>query len=143
MTLAARDLRRAASRTGRPEYKWLVLGVVSLGSFMTTMDASTVAVSLPELQVAFGISPSTALWVVTSYLLTSMALLLIVGRRSDARGRQAWSTAGVLGFTPAVPLAPPTHSTRPIVPFPARPPVGAAVLPDAVGFVVAVACVCE
>lgn len=128
MTLAARDLRRAASRPGRPEYKWLVLGVVSLGSFMTTMDASTVAVSLPELQVAFGISPSTALWVVTSYLLTSMALLLIVGRLSDALGRKAWYTAGVFVFTLGVLLASTTQSIGQIVPFRVLTAVGAAML---------------
>ncbi|MEE9286015.1 MAG: MFS transporter, partial [Dehalococcoidia bacterium] len=128
MTLSTRTLRWAAIRPPRPEYKWLVLGVVSLGSFMTTLDASTVAVSLPKLQVAFDVSPSTALWVVTSYLLTSMGLLLVVGRLSDALGRRLWYTGGVFVFTLGLGLASSATTIAQIVPFRVLTAVGAAML---------------
>ena len=57
-----------------------------------------------------------------------MALLLIVGRLSDALGRKAWYTAGVFVFTLGVLLASTTQSIGQIVPFRVLTAVGAAML---------------
>ena len=83
----------------RLPYGWLVLIVVVLSNYFTTLDASLMAATLPDLQEALDTSASLVLWVVAAYLLTSVALMLIVGRFADAQGRKRWFVAGVFIFT--------------------------------------------
>ena len=83
----------------RVPYKYVVLAIASAGSFITTVDASMVALSIPELQVALDVSTTTALWTQTTYLLTSLSLILVVGRLSDLMGRKGWFVAGVCVMT--------------------------------------------
>ena len=49
-------------------HKWFVLSVVSVGTFMATLDGSIVNISLPTIQSAFGVSLSAIEWVVVAYL---------------------------------------------------------------------------
>ncbi len=98
MTGLAGALARVVTGPGRLEYKWRVLAVVSLANFTSTLDASVVSLSLPELRSALDISAGDSLWVVTAYLLTSVGLLLAVGRLSDAFGHKRWFIAGLVLF---------------------------------------------
>jgi len=50
-------------------YRWRVLGVVMLGTFMSALDSSIVNVSLPSMMASFGASVDDIEWVVTGYML--------------------------------------------------------------------------
>jgi DHA2 family multidrug resistance protein len=60
-------------------YRWIVLGIVLLGSFMATLDSSIVNVSLPSIMADFGASVDDVEWVVTGYMLTFACLIPVTG----------------------------------------------------------------
>jgi EmrB/QacA subfamily drug resistance transporter len=77
-----------------------VLGLVAVGTFMTTLDSSIVNISLPAIARAFGTPLSgTIEWVVIVYLVVIAALLLTFGRLSDVVGRKPVWLAGLVIFT--------------------------------------------
>lgn len=78
--------------------KWLILGTVSIGTFMATLDSSIVNVSLPTIREYFGVDLGIIQWVVTSYLLTISAILLSIGRWADIKGKTKIFSYGYLVF---------------------------------------------
>lgn len=82
-----------------PRYKWHAMLVVSIGTFMATLDASIVNLALPTLTNYFNTDIATIEWVMLSYLLTVTTLLLTLGRLSDMYGRKSMFLAGLLIFT--------------------------------------------
>ena len=90
-----------ASRVARqPASQWAVLAVVTVGTFMSTLDASIVNISLPAIAHAFGVPLSgTIEWVIIGYLVIIAALLLTVGRLGDLFGRVPLWLAGLVVFT--------------------------------------------
>lgn len=94
-------------------YKWLVVGVVSIGAFMGQVDASIAQLLLPSLERTFGSSLSAVSWVAVAYLLAMAALMPIFGRLADMLGHKLLYTAGFVvfvvgsalcGFAPDLPL---------------------------------------
>ncbi len=83
-----------------PQNKWLILALVIVGTFMTTLDASIVNISLPSIARAFH-SPfgSAVEWVIIAYLLVLAATLLPFGRLSDISGRKPIWLTGLVVFT--------------------------------------------
>ncbi|MDH7602807.1 MAG: MFS transporter, partial [Armatimonadota bacterium] len=57
--------------------KWLVLGVVAVGNFMSTLDASIVSVALPTLTRSFRTDLAVSQWFVLAYTTTVTILLLV------------------------------------------------------------------
>ncbi|HEU5423685.1 MAG TPA: MFS transporter [Nitrolancea sp.] len=82
-------------------HKWFVLSVVSVGTFMATLDGSIVNISLPTIQSAFGVSLSAIEWVVVAYLLTVGTLLLPFGRAGELLGYKRVYVTGFVFFTAA------------------------------------------
>jgi len=80
-------------------YKWLALLTVSIGTFMATLDASIVNISLPRLSEVFDTEPSVVLWVTVAYLLVSVGLVLTVGKIGDLFGRKRVYIIGLTVFT--------------------------------------------
>ncbi len=82
-----------------PTNKWAVLGLVAIGTFMTTLDASIVNISLPSIAHTFH-TPigGAAEWVITAYLVVIASTLLTFGRVSDLIGRKPVSVAGLVLF---------------------------------------------
>jgi MFS family permease len=80
--------------------KWAVLGLVAVGTFMTTLDTSIVNISLPSiartLHTPFG---GAVEWVIIAYLVVIAANLLTFGRVSDLVGRKPIWIAGLGLFT--------------------------------------------
>jgi EmrB/QacA subfamily drug resistance transporter len=80
--------------------KWAVLGLVSVGTFMTTLDASIVNISLPSIARTFHTPFGGAVeWVIIAYLIVIAATLLTFGRISDLIGRKPVWGAGLALFT--------------------------------------------
>lgn len=86
-------------RKGILEYKWLTMIVVSIGTFMATLDASIVNVSLPTIMSSLHTNLATVQWVVSIYLLVLTGLLLTLGRLADLIGRKKIFIAGFAIFT--------------------------------------------
>ena len=86
---------RGANGGGR---KWLILSAISLGTFMTTLNASIVNISLPTMATDFDVSIAEVEWVVIAFLLATGALLLTFGRAGDIYGYKRVYLAGFALF---------------------------------------------
>jgi EmrB/QacA subfamily drug resistance transporter len=95
----------APVRSPASGYAWVALSNTSLGSFMASLDASIVIVSLPAILRGIGMDPLSPsnigylLWLVTGYLLTTAVLVVTVGRLGDIFGRVRIYNAGFVVFT--------------------------------------------
>ncbi len=85
-----------ASRRGR----W-VLAATVLGSGLATVDGTVVNVALPTIGRELHGGVAALQWIITAYLLTLAALLLIGGSLSDRYGRRRIFVLGILWFTVA------------------------------------------
>ena len=85
--------------TERDTGKWIVLSVVSLGTFMSTLNASIVNISLPAIADDFDIGIPEVEWVVVAFLLATGALLLTFGRLGDIVGYKRVYVVGFIIFT--------------------------------------------
>lgn len=72
---------------------------VGIGTFMSTLDASIVNVSLPTIMNALHTNLAVVQWVVSIYLLVVTGLLLSLGRLADLVGRKPIYIAGFVVFT--------------------------------------------
>ncbi len=80
-------------------YKWVVLAVVMVGTFMVILDSSIVNVALPKIMAAFGIPIETAEWVLNGYLISFGALLPGSGWFADRFGYRKIFTLSLIIFT--------------------------------------------
>ncbi len=90
---ATRDSIRA-----RPNYHWLVLGTVCLGTFMGALDGTIVNVTLPLLSNVFAVDIPTIGWVAIAYQLAATSTLSTFGRLTDIFGRRSIYIAGFAVF---------------------------------------------
>jgi EmrB/QacA subfamily drug resistance transporter len=111
--LKGREPPPVASLAQLPSYRWLVVGVVSIGAFMGQVDASIAQLLLPSLERTFGATLSGVSWVAVAYLLTMAALMPIFGRLADIFGHKLLYVAGFVvfvvgsalcGFAPDLPI---------------------------------------
>ncbi|MDN5307980.1 MAG: hypothetical protein PWP16_1343, partial [Eubacteriaceae bacterium] len=79
--------------------RWIILVVVLLITFMATLDGSIVNVALPVMSESLSVSTSSIQLVVTSYLITVSALILIFGRLGDLLGKSRVFKFGIVIFT--------------------------------------------
>ena len=84
---------------GEREMKWRVFALVAIGVYLTTLDSSIVNVALPQMMSSLNTSLTTIQWVITVYLLTVSALLLVAGKLSDIYGRRWIYSLGFIIFT--------------------------------------------
>ncbi|WP_052487433.1 MFS transporter [Gordoniibacillus kamchatkensis] len=76
----------------------MVLLVVNMGTFMSTLDVGIVNVCLPTLSAEFAKSLVQIQWVAASYLLTMAALLPFMGKLSDRWKRRNIYSFGFVVF---------------------------------------------
>lgn len=88
----------SASKQDGETYKWIVLLIACIGSVMGPLDSTIVSVTLPTISHDLGMDYSASVWVPTSYLVVTAALLLTMGRLSDMRGRKQIYLAGFVVF---------------------------------------------
>ena len=80
------------------KHPWTALGVVSVGTFMSTLDGTIVNVALPSVASGFGASLPYAQWIISAYLLIICCLLPLFGRIGDTRGKRPVYRLGFLIF---------------------------------------------
>ena len=68
-------------------------------TFMATLDGSIVNIALPEIVRSLKVGIESVQWVVSSYLITISATLLIWGRLADLHGRKRFFASGLGNFT--------------------------------------------
>lgn len=80
-----------------PRRKALVLAGVLATMFLAALDQTIVNVSLPRIVESLG-SFDLYVWPFTSYMLSSTALVPVVGKLSDLYGRKPFMLAGIVVF---------------------------------------------
>lgn len=89
------DARSAAGKAN----PWLIVGVVSLATFMEVLDTSIANVSLREIAGGLSASYDQATWVLTTYLISNAIVIPISGWLSDTIGRKRYYMMSVALFT--------------------------------------------
>ncbi|MDR0514874.1 MAG: MFS transporter [Coriobacteriaceae bacterium] len=79
--------------------KWAALGAISLGTLVTSVNASSINIANPVLAGEFGISMAQVQWVVTVYLIVVSSFMLLFGRVGDRRGSHRVYIAGCAIFS--------------------------------------------
>ncbi|NDZ97594.1 MFS transporter [Streptomyces sp. SID6673] len=81
--------------TGRQR---LALVAVSLATFMTYLDNNIVNVAIPDIERDLQLDTAGLEWVVSAYILTFSALMLMGGRLADLLGRRRMLLGGLVVF---------------------------------------------
>ena len=79
--------------------RWWVVLTISIGIYMSTLDASVVNISLPTITTALNTHLRAVAWVVTAYLIVITGCLLLMGRLADLFGQRRVYILGFLIFT--------------------------------------------
>jgi len=79
--------------------RWWVVLTISIGIYMSTLDASVVNISLPTITTALNTHLRAVAWVVTAYLIVITGCLLLMGRLADLFGQRKVYILGFLTFT--------------------------------------------
>jgi EmrB/QacA subfamily drug resistance transporter len=81
------------------EYKWTVLSVTAVGSFMVSLDSSILNIAIPALSEDLNASFEIVQWIPIVYLLVMSITLIAFGRLADIRGRKNYFLLGIILFT--------------------------------------------
>ena len=79
--------------------RMLILFNVVLMTFMACLDGSVVNVALPVMSQKLSVTMESISWVVTVYLITIAATILIFGRLGDIKGKTRVFQFGIILFT--------------------------------------------
>jgi MFS transporter, DHA2 family, multidrug resistance protein len=75
-------------------YRWIVMGIIMIGTMMATLDMSIVNISIPNIMADFGINVEDVEWVVTGYMLAFATLMPLTAWIRDHIGYKSlyiWS----------------------------------------------------
>ncbi|MGG6313357.1 MFS transporter [Paenibacillus macerans] len=93
---------RVASYQDDPDIqrkRWLILIVLNLFTFMSTLDGSIVNIALPVISKEMALTVAQAEWVVTAYLMMICAAILFFGKLGDIVGKIKVFKWGMVIFT--------------------------------------------
>ncbi len=79
-------------------YKWWVLLIVVIGSFMSVLDSSGMNIALPHFMVAFGINMDQVEWITTAYMLAFAIFILFATWVRNVLGTKQTFLWGVFFF---------------------------------------------
>lgn len=80
-------------------YRWVVLIIIILGTFMAILDSSIVNVALPHMMSAFGVNRDQIEWVSTAFMLALAVTMIMVGWLVQRLGHKTLYIASLLIFT--------------------------------------------
>jgi len=76
-------------------YKWVVMSVIAMGTYLGTSDQGAVSITLPHLGHVFQEGADALVWIMLGPMLIGTGLLLAMGQASDAFGRKRLFTLSV------------------------------------------------
>ena len=82
-----------------PSAKWLVLISICLTNFLNSVTNSLVNVATPSIASALQANAILVSWIPTSFLLSSVVMLLPAGRLADIHGRKKLYISGIIVFS--------------------------------------------
>ena len=91
-------IRSSKSIAASPHYKWWVYAAVATGVFVAVMDNTGVGIALPRIADHFNVDIPTVQWIPLSYVLSTSAMFMPIGRLSDMIGRKRVYLTGLLVF---------------------------------------------
>ena len=116
--------------------RWLVLGVMSVGTLLAFLDDTVVNTALPRISLALHASTSGLQWVVDGYVLVLAGLLLLCGSIGDRYGRKRAMSFGLVAFGVAAIGASQAHSIGQLIGMRAFQGLGAAfILPSTLSII--------
>src|SRR4051812_49330360 len=74
--------------------RWTALAVIATAQMMLILDASIVAVALPDIRADLGFAPDSLSWVFNAYVIAFGGLLLLGGRLADLLGAKRMFSLG-------------------------------------------------
>ncbi|WP_116134059.1 DHA2 family efflux MFS transporter permease subunit [Tropicimonas sp. IMCC34043] len=81
-----------------PQVRWTVVLAVVLTAVLEVLDSTIVNVALPHMKAAFGITSDQTVWILTSYIVASVAVMPLTGLLSRRFGRRRLITTAIIGF---------------------------------------------
>ena len=96
MDPAVEPIISSTTSTGRFQYKWVLLLVVSGGGFLSIMNAGMVNIGAPGMMEDFQTSASLIVWVNLAFVMGTTVPLLPISRISDVFGRKRLYLSGAL-----------------------------------------------
>jgi EmrB/QacA subfamily drug resistance transporter len=81
------------------DYKWVVLSVTTVGSFMASLDSTIVVIGLPSILQKLNATMVHGIWIITGYSLMMTILAVVLGRLADLLGRVRLYNLGFAIFT--------------------------------------------
>ncbi len=111
-----------------PRQRTLVLVAMCLALVLVVASVSMLAVGLPKLSEALGLSQGTQTWVVDAYALTLASLLLVAGAIGDRFGRRRALLTGIVIFGGGSLLSAIAHGGGELIAFRALTGVGGALI---------------
>jgi DHA2 family multidrug resistance protein len=80
---------------------WLIVGVISIATFMVVLDTSVANVALVHIAGSLSASVDEASWVVTTFLIANAIIIPVSGWLADVVGRKRYYMISVTLFTTA------------------------------------------
>jgi MFS transporter, DHA2 family, multidrug resistance protein len=80
---------------------WLIVGVISIATFMVVLDTSIANVALVHIAGSLSASVDEASWVVTTFLIANAIIIPVSGWLADVIGRRRYYMISVALFTAA------------------------------------------
>lgn len=111
-----------------PRARTLVLVAMCSALVLVVASVSSMAIGLPRISEALGLSQGTQTWVVDAYALTLASLLLVAGAIGDRYGRRRALLGGIVVFGVGSLLSAFAHSGGQLVAFRALTGVGGALI---------------
>jgi EmrB/QacA subfamily drug resistance transporter len=93
--------RAEQDERARIRYAYRLLSVVCLASLMSGISNSSLTIALPAIVSGLDATPFAASWVLMSFQLVHVTLMIFFGRLADVVGRRSMYLAGVGLFTAA------------------------------------------
>ena len=87
------------SQSSSDSHRWMVLGVLMLGSFTSLLTSSVVNVAIPRIMSTFSIGRDQAEWISTSFMLASAVAMPLVGWMVNRFGHKSFYLAALALFT--------------------------------------------
>ena len=78
---------------------WMIVGVISIATFMTVLDAAIANVALAHIAGSLSASYDEATWTITSYLIANAIIIPMSGWLADVIGRKRYYMLSVALFT--------------------------------------------